>query len=101
MALAACSAAWSPGSGVEQLQVLLAAGGVAENLQIQSDAAGQAGLVGGGQIGWVVDEQAGHRPARPVGGERHAASPPAAVRRARRALAEASASCAKYALRNC
>src|SRR5215216_3171723 len=61
--------------GVEQLQVVLPAGGVPEDLEVEGDAAGEAGQVGG-QLGRVVGDQAGHRPGRTVGGEGHAASPP-------------------------
>jgi len=109
------------GLGVEQLQVVLPAGGVAEDLEVEGDAAGEAGQVGG-QLGRVVGDQAGHRSGRPASNDGHAASPPRSstgsgrlgsgnpegvprsgrrVRRARRALAEASASRAKYALRSC
>jgi len=79
------------GLGVEQLQVVLPARGVAEHLGVEGDTAGQAGQVGG-QLHRVVGHQAADRPGRAVDGEGHAASPPGASRRARRALAEASAS---------
>jgi hypothetical protein len=63
------------GLGVEQLQVVLPAGGAAENLKVEGDAAGEAGQVDG-QLDRVVSDQAGHRPGWPVDGEGHAASPP-------------------------
>jgi hypothetical protein len=82
------------GVGVEQFQVLVPAGGALEDLGVEGGAGREAGQVGG-QLHRVLGQQAAHRPGRPVDGEAHAASPPGAARRARRALAAASASCAK------
>jgi hypothetical protein len=64
------------GVGVEQLQVLVPAGGVAQDLGVEGDAAGQAGQPDG-HLGGVLALQAGQRPGRAVGDERHAAPPPA------------------------
>jgi hypothetical protein len=64
------------GLGVEQLQVVLPAGGVAEDLGVEGDAVGQAGQPDG-HFGRVLALQAGQRPGRAVRGQRHAASPPA------------------------
>jgi hypothetical protein len=47
------------GLGVEQLQVVVPAGGIAEDFEVEGDAVGEAGQVGG-KLGRVVGGQAGH-----------------------------------------
>jgi hypothetical protein len=63
------------GLGVEQLQVVLAAGGAVQDLGIEGGTEGQAGEADV-QRGGIVALQAGQQPGLPVDDKGHAASPP-------------------------